>query len=70
MLKPAFENLRAQRILKKRTQREVAEAIGLAQPSYCLIESGRRRLTVEQARLAAIFLGIPLSRIAPLKDAA
>lgn len=39
------------------TQRYVAEYVGIAQPSYCNIEKGKTRPTVETAKAIANILG-------------
>lgn len=47
---------------KKYTQKEVAERIYVSQPSYCNIESGARRPSVDTAKRIAAMLDFDWTR--------
>ena len=50
------ENLKEQRKLNHMTQRQVAEALGIAQPSYIRYENGTAEPTLDNlVRLADLF---------------
>lgn len=43
-------------------QKDVAKRVGIAQPSYCTIEKGKTRPTVETAKKIATVLGFDWTR--------
>ena len=43
-------------------QRQVAEQVGISQPTYCLIESGKRGVGVKTAKRIAAVLGFDWTR--------
>ena len=45
------------------SQREVADQIGIKPPSYCNIENGKRRPTVETAKRIGAVLGFDWTRL-------
>lgn len=51
------------------SQKEVAKRIGLAQPSYCTIEKGKTRPTVDTAKRIAGVLGFDWTRFFEEDDA-
>ena len=52
------DNLKSARTARGLTQDQVAQAIGLARPTYALIESGKRDVTLSQAETLAAILRI------------
>ena len=50
------ENLRSARTSRGLTQDQVAQAIGLSRPTYALIESGKRDVTLSQVEMLAALL--------------
>lgn len=44
------------------SQKTVAERVGVSQPSYCNIENGERRPSVETAKAIATVLGFDWTR--------
>lgn len=46
-------NLKEKRIQKGMTQQEVADAVGIAKPTYCNIEQGKRSMRVRTAKKIA-----------------
>ena len=50
------DNLKSARTARGLTQDQVAQAIGLARPTYALIESGKRDVTLSQAETLAALL--------------
>ena len=50
------DNLKSARTSRGLTQDQVAQAIGLARPTYALIESGKRDVTLSQAETLAALL--------------
>ena len=55
---PIHETLKAYRLERRRTQAEVASAIGIDPTCYMRIEKGKRNLLAEEARRAAKFLKV------------
>lgn len=53
-----YENLKAARLQKNISQKEVAEAIGVAKSTYSLYESGKREPNVKTIKKIADFLGV------------
>ena len=53
-----YENLKAARKEKNLSQKEVAEAIGVAKSTYSLYESGKREPNVKTIKKIADFLGV------------
>lgn len=46
-------NLKEKRIKKGMTQQEVADSVGIAKSTYCLIEQGKRSTRVKTAKRIA-----------------
>ncbi len=53
-----YENLKKARLEKRLSQKEVAEAIGVAKSTYSLYESGKREPNVKTIKKIASFLGV------------
>ena len=53
-----YENLKAARLQKKLSQKDVAEAIGVAKSTYSLYESGKREPNVKTIKKIADVLGV------------
>ncbi|RPF47096.1 DNA-binding XRE family transcriptional regulator [Thermodesulfitimonas autotrophica] len=51
------------RVLRRLTQREVAAAVGIAQSSYAMIESGRRYPRKHIAKRLAEFFGVTVDEL-------
>lgn len=54
--------LRELRIKKSVTLRQVADAVGISESMYCLIENGKRRPSPDVAKRIAGFLGFDWTR--------
>ena len=57
------DNLKSARTARGLTQDQVAQAIGLARPTYALIESGKRDVTLSQAETLAALLRISVDEL-------
>ena len=60
---PIFENLKFYRLKKNRTQSDLARALGIGASIYSRIEKGERKLTAEEAKVAARYLRISPSTL-------
>lgn len=54
--------LEAIRVEQKMSQKDVSEAVGISQASYCNIEKGKRSVAVETAKKIARVLGFDWTR--------
>lgn len=57
------QKMKTLRVLRGLTQREVAAAVGIAQSSYAMIESGRRYLRKQIAKRLAEFFGVTVDEL-------
>jgi len=56
------------RVLRRLTQKQVGEAVGLTAKSICTIESGERKTTVDKLILLAKFFDVSTDYLLGLKD--
>jgi len=56
------------RLARGYTQEQVAHAIGISRPTYVLIESGKKELTIRQAKALASMLRISIDDILGVND--
>ncbi len=56
------------RVLRRMTQKELGEAIGLTGKSICTIESGERKTTIDKLILLAKFFDVSTDYLLGLKD--
>ena len=68
VLSPAIEHLIALRKAHELDQVEVAVEIGVDRSTYTHIESGYRRIRVEQLIILAEFYGVPLDLLVKRSD--
>ena len=61
MESPIIEILKEVRLLRARSQREMAAVLGIPRPSYSGIEAGSRRFTAEEARQCARYLEVAIT---------
>jgi len=52
------ENVKARRMQLGLTQQEVADAMGIAQPAYAMLESGKKEPRIKQIERVALALKI------------
>ena len=62
--------VRAELARQNKTQREIAEVLGLPQPSVQLRLAGKRSFRAEELAKLAESLGVPVSQFVPSEDAA
>lgn len=56
-------NLRKLRNIKGLSQTEIANILGLTSQHYCMIENGKRGVSLELAKKISDFYGLPIEEI-------
>jgi len=56
------------RVLRRMTQKELGEAIGLTGKSICMIEAGTQKTTIDKLVLLAKFFDVSTDYLLGLKD--
>lgn len=61
--------LRAARLKRRMTQKQLAENLGISESYYCTIENGKRmnRLDIEIIAKLSVIFGIPMDKIIRLE---
>jgi len=59
----ARTKLRYYREKAGKTQQQMADSLNIHKSTYCLIEQGKRGLTIERAKKISEILGRPISKI-------